>query len=167
MVSVRIENKAAFNIIGMKTWISDTDNNEFGEFWELCHRQGDIGKIKKCNQRKKLSQTQSAILGLSCTERDPNVRSFYFYIAVETNETSAQGNYEIYHVKPYQWAIFQNEGHDFKALMECEMYAWKEWLPRNDGLEHDNGPELEVYFEIYIKYPTFESRQSQVIFPGL
>lgn len=31
--------------------------------------------------------------------------------------------------------------------MECKMYAWKEWLPNNDLYKHDNGPEMEVYFD--------------------
>ncbi len=27
------------------------------------------------------------------------------------------------------------------------MHAWAEWLPNNSLYEHDNGPELEVYFD--------------------
>jgi predicted transcriptional regulator YdeE len=30
--------------------------------------------------------------------------------------------------------------------MECEMYAWKNWLEENGKYIHDNGPELELYF---------------------
>ncbi len=147
MVSIRIERKEAFNVIGAKTWIPGTDNNAFGEFWKRCHQEGDIEKIKKFNTMKKSSQTKSAILGLSCTEKDPSVRSFYFYIAVETDEISNQGEYEVYRVKPYEWAIFTCDGHDINALMECEMHAWAEWLPNNSLYEHDNGPELEVCFD--------------------
>ena len=123
MVAVRIENKEAFNIIGIKTWIPGTDNNAFGEFWERCHREGDVEEIKKFSKNKDNSCTKSAILGLSCTEKDPNIRSFYFYIAVETDEVSNQGKYELYKVKPYEWAIFSSDGNDIDALMECEMYA--------------------------------------------
>ena len=31
--------------------------------------------------------------------------------------------------------------------LECEMFAWKKWLPNNGTYIHENGPELEVYFE--------------------
>ncbi len=146
MVSVRIEDKEAFNIIGVKTWIPETDNNAFAEFWRKCHQEGDVEEIKKFNKNKDNSCTKSAILGLSCTEKDPSIRSFYFYIAAETDEASNQGKYEVYKVKPYKWAIFSTEGKDVDALLECEMYAWKEWLP-NNIYEHDNGPEMEVYFD--------------------
>lgn len=145
MVTVRLESKKAFNIIGTKTWISD--HNAFGEFWRKCHQEGDVGAIRKYHKNSDESQTQSAILGLSCTEKDPSIRNFYFFVAVETDEVSKQGKYEIHSVKPYKWAIFRSEGQDFDALMACEMYAWKVWLQSNGMYEHDNGPEIEAYFE--------------------
>jgi AraC family transcriptional regulator len=147
MVSISIENKQGFNIIGVKTWIPGTDNNMFGEFWKKCHTDGIIEQISKFNIKKEISVTKSAIIGFSCTEKDPNVRSFNFYIAVETNENENQGNYELLNVKPYRWAIFSSKGNDITALMECEMYAWKEWLPKNGTYIHDNGPEMEAYFQ--------------------
>jgi len=147
VVSVRIESKESFNVIGIKTWIPETDSNAFGEFWERCHREGDADRIKKFNKNKENSCTQSEILGLSCTEKDPNIRSFYFYITVETDEVSDQGKYEVYSVKPYEWAIFSRDGKSVDALPECEMYAWRQWLPDNGLYEHDNGPEMEVYFD--------------------
>ncbi len=146
MVSVRIEGKTAFRIVGMKTWIPDTETNSFGPFWQNAHKEGHIDRIKRLNAPMETSQTKSAILGLSCTEEDPTKRSFWFYIAVETNEAQNRDQYEIYKVKPYTWAIFQSDGSDFNALMECEMYAWKTWLKDNGTYIHDNGPELEVYF---------------------
>lgn len=147
MVSVNIENKPGFNVIGMKTWISGTDNSLFSEFWRTCHAEGVIEQITKFNKEKESSVTKSAILGLSRTEKDPSVRSFYFYIGVETNETENQEEYEVLNVQPYTWAIFSTEGNDINALMQCEMYAWMEWLPKNGAYIHDHGPEIEVYFE--------------------
>ncbi len=147
MVSVRIQDKNGFNIIGVKTWIPGIDNNAFGEFWNRCHAEGKIGGIKTYAKKADASETHSEILGVSCTENDPNVRSFYFYVAVETEEREQKADYEIRFIKPYTWAIFSSEGHDIHALMECEMYAWKEWLPNNGKYLHDNGPELEVYFQ--------------------
>lgn len=144
MVSVRIERKANFNILGVKTWIAGTDNAAFGAFWEACRANGTIDSLRQFH--KPGGETSSAVLGLSCTEKDPSVRSFYFYIAVETTETAGQGALEVYPVGSYEWAIFSAAGSDVAALMQCEMHAWMEWLPDNGVYEHDNGPELEVYF---------------------
>lgn len=147
MVSITIENKPEFNIIGLKTWISGSDNDLFGDFWKKCHTEGEIEFIRKFSTKYENSVTKSEILGFSRTDEDPTVRSFYFYIAVETQENENQGKFELVKVKPYRWAIFSNQGKDIDALMECEMYAWKEWLPNNGIYIHDNGPEMEVYFQ--------------------
>jgi AraC family transcriptional regulator len=147
MVSVSIQEKPRFNIIGVKTWIPGTDNNLFGEFWKKCHTNGTIEQISKFRINQEISVTKSSILGFSDTEQDPSVRSFYFYVAVETNQIENQGNYEVLNVKPYRWAIFSSEGNDINSLMECEMYAWKEWLPCNGTYIHDHGLEMEIYFQ--------------------
>ena len=93
------------------------------------------------------SITKSTILGLSNTEKDPSIREFDFYIAVETdNKDTKNSNLETVIIKPFKWAIFSSEGNDINALMECEMYCWTQWLPNNEKYVHDYGPELEVYF---------------------
>jgi predicted transcriptional regulator YdeE len=147
MVSVRKEDKLAFRVIGVKTWIPDTDNAAFGRFWQQCHADGAIAGLRKYCKDAKTSQTRSAILGLSCTEKDPAVRSFDFYVAVETDEAQDQGRNEVRTVASHRWAIFSSEGSNLEALMACEMYAWMEWLPGNGIYAHDLGPELEVYFD--------------------
>jgi len=147
MVSISLQDKPEFNVIGLKTWISGTDNVLFGAFWKKCHEDGEIEQIRKFITMNEESVTKSAILGFSRTEKDPNVRSFYFYIAAETQVNENQGKYEVVNVKPYKWAIFSSEGNDISALIQCEMYAWTEWLPNNETYIHDNGPEMEVYFE--------------------
>jgi AraC family transcriptional regulator len=147
MVSVCIDEKPAFRVIGVKTWIPDTDNSAFGEFWQKCHAEGAIAELRNFCKDPQASQTQSVILGLSCTEKDPAVRSFDFYVAVETDEIQNQGRYKLRTVPSYRWAIFSSEGSGIEALMACEMYAWQEWLPGNGIYTHDLGPELEVYFQ--------------------
>ena len=147
MVTVRIDLKPAFRVIGIKTWIPDTDNAAFGRFWQQCHADGAIAGLRKYCKDAQTSQTRSAILGLSCTEKDPAVRSFDFFVAVETDEVQDQGRYEVRTVPSYRWAIFSSEGSNLEALMACEMYAWMEWLPGNGTYVHDLGPELEVYFD--------------------
>ena len=147
MVSVRIQEKPQFRVVGVKTWIAGTDNAAFGEFWQKCHADGAIADLGRFCKDSQSSQTGSTILGLSCTEKDPVVRSFDFYVAVETDEVQDQGRYEVRVVPAYHWAIFSSEGSDIDALMACEMHAWQEWLPHNGIYAHDLGPELEVYFQ--------------------
>jgi predicted transcriptional regulator YdeE len=147
MVTVRFQEKPAFRVIGIKTWIPGTDNAAFGRFWQQCHADGTVAGIRKYCKDAQVSQTRSTILGLSCTEKDPTVRSFDFFVAVETDEDQDQGRYEVRTVPSHRWAIFSNEGSDLEALMACEMYAWMEWLPGNGIYVHDLGPELEVYFQ--------------------
>ncbi len=148
MVQVRIEKKDSFTICGVKTWISGTDNELFAKFWEEQDANGTVQLVQKIARNAADSVTKSAILGLSDTEKDPAVRSFYFYIAaeIEKNNTPIVDTFEELDVKSCTWAIFSSEGSGIDALMECEMYCWTQWLPNNETHVHDNGPELEVYF---------------------
>jgi len=147
MVNVRIENKNAFIICGVKTWISGTDNSLFAKFWDEQNGNGNVDKLKTLGIYENQSITKSQILGLSNTEKDPNIRSFDFYIAVETDTKQIEKtDFESLVVKTFIWAIFSSEGNDIKNLMECEMYCWTQWLPNNGKYHHAYGPEIEVYF---------------------
>jgi len=144
MVHIEIIKKDAFRIIGVKTWIPGTDNQAFAEFWQTSQRNGTIDRIKPYRKTTE-GITNSDMIGLSCTENDPNVREFFFFICVETDQREPVAHLELHDINAYVWAIFSAEGSDIHALMECEMYAWKEWLPKNGTYCHDNGPEMEVY----------------------
>ena len=164
MVDVLITEKNNFDIIGTKTWIGGTENEQFGLFWDKNHENGNIEMLKKYNMDVKYTETNSSIIGLSCTEKNPFIREFWFFIGVETNENSNNKIFEKYRINAYKWAIFKNNGNDFNALMECEMYAWKYWHLEKSKYIHDNGPEMEVYFnENKIEYwlPIKEIKNTQ------
>jgi AraC family transcriptional regulator len=146
MVEVIITEKRCFEILGKKTLICNVDNKEIGRYWENCHKDGSIEKIKKYAIDPNLSETKSAILGLSCTEKDPNNSKYWFFIGVETKENPKIESFEHYKVSAYRWAIFQNNKNDINALMECVNYARKHWLVENEKYIHDNGPRIEIYF---------------------
>ena len=148
MVHVTIEKKESFAILGVKTWISGTDNELFAKFWQEQTKNGVLLDLNKHRIDEAKSVTKSYVLGLSNTEKDPNVRSFDFYIAVEALRKSIgiDQKYESLAVKPYNWAIFSSDGTDISSLIEAEMYCWTKWLPGNEKYKHDNGPEIEVYF---------------------
>jgi len=146
MVNVRIEEKPEFTVIGEKIWISGTNDNEFGEFWQRSHENGLITTLKQIRQKQNNLGpiTNSMVFGVSCVEKDPSNRSFYFYIATEANNNYMDDTLETYVVPASKWAIFRNEGEMPKALIDAEMYAFLEWLP-NSKYTHAYAPELEVY----------------------
>lgn len=143
MVKVRLENKPAFEVTGIKTWISKVE--DFGNFWSKCHEDDTVSTLKSLNNYNIGEFTQSLIFGVSRVENDPNNRDFYFYIAAEYAGTDNK-NFETFTIPAAQWAIFESKGPVEKALFEAEMYAFKEWLP-SSGYIHAMAPELEVYPE--------------------
>ena len=141
MVNVRIESKPAFDVTGIKTWISKVE--DFHDFWNRCHEDQTISDLKTLVNYNAGEITQSLVFGVSRVENDPNYRDFYFYIVTEYAE-KGQRDFETFTIPASQWAIFECKGPIEKALFEAEMYAFKEWLP-SSGYVHAMAPELEVY----------------------
>jgi AraC family transcriptional regulator len=145
MIKVRIERKPQFKIVGRKIWISGTDDNEaFGRFWKSSHENGLVKLLREIRGSKQDSIIDSGVFGISCVEKDPSNRSFYFYIAVECDECPKSADIEEYIVPECEWAVFENKGAMPDSLVESEMYAFLEWLP-NSKYIHANAPEMEVY----------------------
>ncbi|MBP3337877.1 MAG: GyrI-like domain-containing protein [Lachnospiraceae bacterium] len=139
-IDIRIEEHKAFKVCGKKTWISGQDNSQFENFWKDAHESGMVQELKNATNPS-VNVTKSDILGVSCVEQDPNNRAFDFYIASECEDL--QG-YDQYVVPASMWAIFRNKGSLPMSLVNAEMYAFMEWLPKS-GYEHAMAPELEVY----------------------
>jgi AraC family transcriptional regulator len=138
VVKVRLENKPAFEVTGIKTWISKVE--DFYNFWSKCHEDDTVSTLKSLGNH---NITGSLIFGVSRVENDPNNREFFFYIATEYAKNDNK-NFETFTIPASQWAIFECKGDVSNALFEAEMYAFKEWLP-SSGYIHAKAPELEVY----------------------
>lgn len=150
MVDVRIETKKAFHIIGQKTYITELE--QFSEFWKKSNESGLIEKLNGIHKQFDSPVTKGTHIGLSCTEKDPENRDFNFFISVEYPENeSPDGILEVHSVKAYKWAIFSKQSTEISALFDCEMYAFKEWLPESE-YKHDFGPEMEVYHHDKIEF---------------
>ncbi len=141
MVKIRIEDKPAFEVTGIKTWISKVE--DFHNFWRKCNEDKTIATLKSLSNHTIGEITKSFIFGVSRVEDDPSYRDFYFYIATEYAENN-HTNFETFTIPASQWAIFESRGEVSSALFEAEMYAFKEWLP-SSGYLHAKAPELEVY----------------------
>ncbi|HWI64167.1 MAG TPA: GyrI-like domain-containing protein [Symbiobacteriaceae bacterium] len=143
MISVRIEERPAFRVVGRKTWIGGVaDEAAFGRFWDQCREDGLLGKLHEL--RGGTTVTGGHYVGVSRVEADPANRSFYFYVAVESDADAAAFGLEEVLLPASKWAVFQNRGPMPQALVAAEMYAFTQWLPAS-GLVHDAAPEMEVY----------------------
>ncbi|MBN2501708.1 MAG: GyrI-like domain-containing protein [Anaerolineales bacterium] len=148
MIKHRVIEKPAFNVIGKKTWISSQDNDLFGQFWVQCQEEGLFKIFEQLSSNLLGAQTKSSTLGISCVEKDPANRSFYYIIAIEKPAGYAgqhADELEIYHVPTSQWVVFECVGKVPEAIVKSEIYAFTEWLP-SSGYEHAKAPEMEVYF---------------------
>lgn len=143
MVDVRIEEKPAFAVLGRKVWISGQDNEQFGRFWSEAHQSGLVERLRALSGGRPGPVTGSTTFGVSCVEKNPDDRAFYFYIATEAGDR-ADETLERYTVPACRWAIFANRGELPLSLVDAERYAFLEWLPAS-GYRHANAPELEVY----------------------
>lgn len=142
MIKVRMEKKPAVKIAGRKIWISGTDNELFHQFWEKSNANGFVALLKKLCRTETILNSQ--VFGVSCVEKNPSDRSFYFYIAAECEQIPGDMGLEEYNIPPCEWAVFENRGSMPRALVDAEMYAFMEWLP-GSGYVHAEAPELELY----------------------
>lgn len=147
MINIRTVKKQAFRVAGKKTWIAGTASDQFGLFWQRCREDGTLESLRRIGEQPG-SVTGGTVLGVSCVEKDPAVRNFYFIICVECpggipDDFVGKGMEE--HIVPAaEWAVFQNTGSMPDALIAAEMRAFAEWLPAS-GCKHAFAPEMEVY----------------------
>lgn len=149
-IPVRIIDRPAFTIAGQQTYISGPDNEQFGRFWEQSRADGLLDTLRQLQQETGMfpgPRTNSAVLGVSRVEKDPNKRDFYYMIAVESaapvSQAAPQGLI-YYEVPAARWAVFECRGKIPEALVAAEMYAFMEWLPKS-GYRHAPAPDMEVY----------------------
>jgi AraC family transcriptional regulator len=141
-VEPRLIERPAFQLVGRKTWISGQDNSLFGRFWEQCRAEGLFEVFEQISGFRPGPQTGGVTLGVSCVERDPAKREFYYQIAIESPDPVAE--LESYTVPACQWAVFECYGPVPGSIVQAEIYAFVEWLPNSEYV-HAHAPEMEVY----------------------
>jgi AraC family transcriptional regulator len=145
MITYRIEDYPAFDVIGWKTWISGQDNELFARFWEKCNAEGLFDRFKEMDCLKPGKQTHGMPLGISCVDQDPTKREFFYMIAVEKPEGETPAGLETYHIPARKWGVFECHGKIPESIVNSEIFAFMEWLPKS-GFIHAHAPEMEVYF---------------------
>jgi AraC family transcriptional regulator len=121
MVNDRIVEKPAFDVIGRKTFISGQDNELFGKLWAQCTEEGLFETFELLSQNQPGMQTKSSVLGISCVEKDPDNRAFYYLIGIEkpvlkSDSEQKADELETYHVPASRWAVFECKGKYQKRL---------------------------------------------------
>jgi AraC family transcriptional regulator len=144
VIEYRIIERPAFEVIGKKTWIAGTDNDLFGRFWEQCRAEGLFEIFEKITGFQPGPQTRGVTLGISCVEKDPTNRDFYYLIAVEKPQDCKNIELESYQVPASQWAVFECRGKVPESIVQAEIFAFTQWLPASEFI-HANAPEIEVY----------------------
>ncbi len=142
MIEIRIEDKPSFAVLGKKTWIGGQENEQFGQFWAQCNNDGTMELLRTVGIQPGPC-TGGMALGVSRVENDPENRSFWFMVAMESEQNAASG-LEAYTVPASRWAVFRARGAMPMALVDAEMHAFGTWLPTS-GYRHAAAPEMEVY----------------------
>jgi AraC family transcriptional regulator len=157
MINFRIIERPTFDVIGQKTYISGPDNEQFGRFWQESQRNGLMGNFWQLRAGQVGAQTGGLTLGISCVEKDPSKREFFYMIAVEKPANCPPGlveGMETYTVPATRWAVFECRGKVPESIVKAEMFAFMEWLPKS-GYEHALAPEMEVYPNLGDEYCEF------------
>lgn len=140
MIEMRFEHTEEMRVAGRKTWIAGTDNTLFDRFWQTCNTDGFCDTLRKV--RKQPGALPGDVFGVSRVEKDPDDRSFWFYIAAQSD--ACPEGAESFVIPAQDWAVFHNSGDLPMALVDAEMECFLRWLPQS-GYAHAKAPELEVY----------------------
>lgn len=122
-MNLRIVKHPSFTVQGRTTWISGQDNQQFDDFWTLCHQDGTVNALKAS---AKPEVTHASVIGVSRVEKDPSNRAFDFMIAAEGAQLDGGDSYT---VPACTWAVFHNQDNSVTALLDAEMECFMHWLP--------------------------------------
>lgn len=142
IMNYRIEEKAAFRIVGKKITTTMENGQGFSEipkFWGETARSGALQTLIPL-----MDGEPSGMLGVSSsTEALHDENKFDYYIAVTTTKAAPEGFVE-YTVPAATWAIFDCTGPMPGAIQELQKRIVTEWLPTS-GYEYGSAPDIEVY----------------------
>lgn len=133
----RIEEKGAFQVMGVERRISTVDGQNFvviPQFWN---------EIWKTPAGAMMTQEagEMGFLGI-CADMDEDQSEFTYMIAVEGNQ--AKAGVVVREIPAQTWAIFESVGPLPRAIQSVTERIFSEWFP-STGYEHSDAPELEIY----------------------
>ena len=135
-MNYRIENKEAFQILGVSMPLNKEVEKNFLEVPKMWQEMIQSGKVMEL--AKFMDSQPMGVLGVSVCN---DVEQWKYFIAVAS--TKKDDKYEDYTVPAAIWAIFPGEGNGL-SIQDLEKRIVTEWLPTS-GYEFANAPDVEVY----------------------
>ena len=136
-LNYRIEEKAAFRIVGVSHPLDKEIENNFAavpQMWQNAAVNGTLEKIAPL-----MNNQPMGVLGVSvCNDEE----DWQYFIAVSSS-AEIDNSLDEYVVPACTWAIFSGIGTGI-SIQELEQRIITEWLPAS-GFELANAPDIEVY----------------------
>ncbi|KJB86626.1 AraC family transcriptional regulator [Paenibacillus sp. E194] len=135
----RIVQREAFTVVGksIQTTTKEGENSiEIPKFWQDSHADGTVAKIAA------LGKNQDT-LGI-CYGAQPGGEVFNYAIAVETDRTESEGEYDFIQIPAATWAVFTSTGPMPDSIQDVWSRIYQEWFPSTD-YEQAEGPDFELY----------------------
>ncbi|MEQ7050849.1 AraC family transcriptional regulator [Paenibacillaceae sp. P-4] len=135
----RIVQREAFTVIGksFQTTTRDGENTrEIPKFWKDSHADGTVAKIAA------LGKNQDT-LGI-CYGAQQGGEVFNYAIAVETDRTESEGEYDFIQIPAATWAVFTSTGPMPDSIQDVWGRIYQEWFPATD-YEQAEIPDFELY----------------------
>ena len=140
-VKVRIEEKPAFTVVGVKKRFCNDVEVKQGELEPIPAFWASISKETYAQLAELTNTSTKGLVGM-CADFD-GIREFDYYIAAATTKPTPKGLHR-YDIPAATWVILENDGQKFWDLHQR---FFKEWLPSSGYHRADASiiPDIEVY----------------------
>ncbi len=139
-MNVRIEQKEAFNAVGIGRRFKNEETDKISGFWDEKFNDGSLDRLKKQINRNDL-------IGV-CGHMDDKKGDFLYMIGLLCEEGANTEGFSVIKTPASTWAVFRSD--DFKKnpfgaeIPKLFQNAYKEWLP-SSGYEKVEGRDGEIY----------------------
>jgi len=136
----RIEQKDAFEVVGIERRFKNDETDKISGFWDEKFKDGSWEKLKRQAGR-------DDIMGV-CGHMGDQVGDFLYMIGMFTEKGADTNGFTVIKVPAATWAVFRSDDFDQNPygteIPKLFQNAYKEWLPSSD-YEKVEGCDGEIY----------------------
>ena len=141
----RIEEKDAFEVVGVARRFKTDQTDDISGFWDEKFQDGSLDALKKQMQR-------SDLMGV-CGHIDEVADDFLYMIGLFADKNADASGFSVINAPAATWAVFRSDDCDENPYGAeiAKLYdsAYKQWLPTS-GYDKAEGKDGEIYdMEIY------------------
>lgn len=149
-MNCRIENKAAFKVVGVSKRFKNDDTDSVPSFWAESFADKSLSKLTEQTGNQNF-------MGL-CGDINDETGDFLYMIGVFADENTKTEGFTVLEASEATWAVFRSDDYDEEpmgaTLEQLYERAYSEWLP-SSGFEKVDVPEGEIYdMEMYLQTGT-------------